>query len=967
MPQLINLHFASEYSFFESPTTIKEYITFAVQNNIDTLVLTDHNYVFGFAEFKKECEKNNIKPIYGIDLDVDNFRLILLAKNIAGFNEILNLSFLLSKKEKISINEINEKNLIIINHPTYGTKDIEKMQNKFKDFYFYEPGNQNSNIFISDNRIVNQEKEDALFFINELREQKLNKFNSYLFNNNPLNIEKKIIDKSNEIASICNVTFNNEENVLPNVYLNVDPNQALLNLIKKGLELHYDKLKFFSKKIIDERIEYEFLIIKKMNVSNYFLIIADLVNWAKNNQIYIGPGRGSVSGSLIAFLLNISTINPLEYNLYFERFLNPDRISMPDIDIDIQDDKREDVINYLKDKYGFNSVAQICTFQRMGAKQSLKDVGRFLNINFSEVNEISKLISGSDSLIDSYKNNTKFRAKIDSSNEYTKLFKLSQQIESLPRQTGTHAAGIVISKKNIIENCPVMNIDGNLVTQFSMEHLEDWNLLKIDLLGLRTLTIIKTIESEIKKTYDKNFSIENIPLNDTKTNSLLTKGKVAGIFQLESSGMTKTIQNVKINNFNDLVDIISLYRPGPLSNIPHYIKNKNHPEEIEYIHPMYNDLIKQTNGIIIYQEQIMEIAKKIANFSFTQADTLRKAISKKNKIEIENLKNLFINNSINNNISKEKSEQIYKQIEKFAEYGFNKSHAVAYATLSYKMAYLKTKFPICFYSVLISLVASMDAVNKYVIEARELKFNIESPSINKISNNILHNKVNTIWLPLTFIKGLGFAAFEKILQEFESNGEFKSFFNFIVRMKKNNINDLIIDALIFSNSLREFANMETLIHNKEKALNYSSVALIKEEGNIKIDWDVLEPKLEFVEQNLEFESKSEIKYLGMIYNAFITSKYELNNGDKLINLKIGIEYIIPVYINNKKEMLNKYKTTSYIIEISDSSTQETIFFNERNKNIFDEIKNNTLGYMKIIKIDKNGKKYLNVIDWKEIK
>lgn len=962
MNKLINLHFASEYSFFESPTNIKEYVEFGYKNNLSHLVLTDHNFVFGFAEFRFWCETYNIKPIYGIDLDIDDFRLILLAKNKKGFDEILHLSYLKSKNLNLSIDLIKDDNLYIINHPSYGSKNIDLISSKFKDFYFYEENNEKSNIFINDNRIIDINKEDALFFINELKENKLDDYKSYLLSSQ-YDIDDKLKMKTIEIALNCNVIFDKKQDLLPEFE---NPNLELRELINKGLIKHKNEIFIFDNDKVNKRIEYEISIIEKMKVANYFLIIADLINWAKNQNISIGPGRGSVSGSLIAFLIGITEVNPLKYNLFFERFLNEERISMPDIDIDIQDNRRDEVIEYLKKKYGYDNLAQICTFQRMGAKQSLKDVGRFLNISFSEINDLSKLILGSDTLHESYDKNIKFKARIDSSDDFTKLFQLATKIESLPRQTGIHAAGIVISKDPIIRTCPIMEVDQNIVTQFSMEYLESWNLLKIDLLGLRTLTIIQTIENEIPKIYGESFTKIEIDLNNEKVNKLLSNGKVAGIFQLESPGMTKTIEKVQINKFNDLVDIISLFRPGPISNIPLYIKNKKNPNEIESISLEYDYVVKQTNGIIIYQEQIMEIVQKVASLSFSQADILRKAISKKNKEDIVLMKKMFLDGANKNKISLNVAEKIYQQIERFAEYGFNKSHAVAYSLLSYKMAYLKTKFPICFYSTIISLTASMESVNKYVKEAKELKFNIESPSINHISKEIKHNKKDTIWLPLTFIKGIGTAALDKLLVEFESNGKFLSFYNFIARAKKVGINDSIIDILIESNALREFGNMNTLIENKDKALNYALAIQYRDNmtNEIMLDFSTPCPVMTIHKQNLKIESQNEIKYLGMIYNAFITSKYE--SIDKLINLKTGIEYKIVLYINKKKEVINKFKKMSYILEISDSTSQEVVFFNEKNKEIFDSIGENQIGMATIIKLDKNGQIYFYINEWKEI-
>lgn len=963
MDKLINLHFASEYSFSESPTNLNEYVNFAKANGITTLALTDHNFVFGFAEFRKLCQMHGIKPIYGIDLDVADFRVILLAKNKAGFDEICQLSYQKSQGQTIHLDMLNDQNLFIINHPTYGTKTPQMLQARFQDFYFYDPNDPKSNIFINDNRIVDLKKEEALFFVNQLGGNPLSEFQSFLFSQD-YQLASHLVQQTIAIANRCNVIFNEKANLLPSVSGN--PNQTLADLVAAGLKARQLLLDLGDARLIQQRIDYELAVISQMAVANYFLIIADLVTWAKTTGIAIGPGRGSVSGSLVAFLLGITEINPLEYNLYFERFLNAERITMPDIDIDIQDDRREEVLHYLKTKYGYHHVAQICTFQRIGAKQALKDAGRFLNVDFVEVNELSKLIPGHEGLKAAYQNNPRFQARIESNETFVKLLDLATKIESLPRQSGIHAAGVILSKDPIIQACPVMAVEQNLVTQFSMEHLEDWSLLKIDLLGLRTLTIIKRIEASVRQLFEPNFDTNRIPLDDAKTNKLLSEAKVAGIFQLESPGMMSTLSKVKINRFLDLVDVISLFRPGPMSNLPKYLKNKAHPELIAQINAAYNQVIQQTNGIIIYQEQIMEIVQRVAGLSFAQADILRKAISKKNWDEINQLQQLFIKGAIANGINQATAQQIYEAIEKFAQYGFNKAHAVAYATLSYKMAYLKTRFPICFYSVIIELTAATETVNRYVNEARSLRFHIESPAVNKLAPTIVHNNRDTIWLPITFIKGIGAAAGQKLVQELQAHGPFRSFFDFICRAKAVHLTDSVVDILIEANALRQFGNIPTLKHNKARAYNYALVALEPgdSDSNWRIDPTVKVPQIEFRPDDLVQTAQYETKYLGMIYNAFITAQYE--GPDKLANLKPGIEFIIAIHINKKRQMVNKFNRMSYILDISDSSGQDVVFFNETNKQLFDQIQPHTIGYAKLLRVVRQGKYHLYLNGWKEI-
>jgi DNA polymerase-3 subunit alpha len=449
-------------------------------------------------------------------------------------------------------------------------------------------------------------------------------------------------------------------------------------------------------------------------------------------------------------------------------------------------------------------------------------------------------------------------------------------------------------------------------------------MLKMDLLGLKTLSTIKMIIKQIELTMETKIEFQNIPLNDNKTNQLLTNGNTVGIFQLESPGMMNTLRRVHVNDFNDLVAIISLFRPGPMSNIPEYTKIKHNQSSITLLSKEYDDVVKPTYGIIIYQEQIMEISQKFAGMSFGKADILRRAIGKKNKFEIQDLKSVFVEGALNKGKPIELIENIYSEIEKFAEYGFNKSHAVAYATLSYKMAYLKAWYPIEFYTAILSSLPGLDTINKYVLEARTMSYLIISPHINDSRSNV-YNKDGQIYLPLIIVKGLGKIASEKIEKERVLFGPFTSFYNFIARAKKIKLGDAIIDILIRSNSLRTFGNMATLNANLIKAKNYADCIIILKNEELILDYDLaLEQDLLIEKKNLTDEMNYEQQYLGAKYNSLVTIDHETKY--RLKNLSTNVEYKIVVLLDKMAEKTSNANGNKFgIVSLSDSSGTEDIF------------------------------------------
>ena len=588
------------------------------------------------------------------------------------------------------------------------------------------------------------------------------------------------------------------------------PEEELTKQAQEGLE---NRMKNFILKknsskthkeiaeIYKDRLDHEINIINSMDYSSYFLIVSDYIKWAKKNSIPVGPGRGSGAGSLVAYCLDITDLDPIEYDLIFERFLNPDRISMPDFDIDFCEEKRDQVFEYLKKRYK-DGVAHIITFGKLKARMVLRDVGRVIGLPYGHVDRICKMVPFDPSrpltLQESIDREPRFKEEVKNNAKVKKLLELSLKLEGLNRNMATHAAGVVIAGDKLAEQFPLYVDHGsNLVlpsTQYDMYSSENAGLVKFDLLGLKTLTVIdKTLKR--LKTKKIDLDISKINQNDEKVFSLLSTGETTGLFQLESAGMREAIKQMKPNKFDDIIALVALYRPGPMSNIPIYNDCKNGLKEPDYIHPILKNILKSTYGIIIYQEQVMQIAQTLAGFTAGEADILRRAMGKKKKAELDKQKERFINGAIKNGITKDVANFVFTKIEPFAQYGFNKSHAAAYAMIAYQTAYLKTYHKEDFIAATMSTeLTNTSKLREFVEELRRLKVEIVRPDINKCFAEFkaLDGK---IYYGLGAIKNVGYEAISNIINEREQNGKFKSFDNFISRVDSKDINKLQLEGL----------------------------------------------------------------------------------------------------------------------------------------------------------------------------
>ena len=777
-------------------------------------------------------------------------------------------------------------------------------------------------------------KEELLKLYSDIPEALENNYNFHLrFNYKP--------KKSKPILpSIANAQSNTPEEELTLQAKKGLENRLKNFILKKNPEKNIDQIKNFY----EDRLSHEINIINSMDYASYFLIVSDYIKWAKKNNIPVGPGRGSGAGSLVAYCLDITDLDPIEFDLIFERFLNPDRISMPDFDIDFCEEKRDQVFEYLKSKYK-DGVAHIITFGKLKARMVLRDVGRVLGLPYGHVDKICKMVPFDPSrpltLQESIDREPRFKEEVRNNSKVKKLLDLSLKLEGLNRNMATHAAGVVIAGNKLSEQFPLyVDYSSNLIlpsTQYDMYSSENAGLVKFDLLGLKTLTVI---DKTIKRLKLKNIKLDisKINQNDDKVYSLLSTGETTGLFQLESAGMRDAIKQMKPNKFDDIIALVALYRPGPMSNIPIYNDCKNGNKEPDYIHPTLKTILKPTYGIIIYQEQVMQIAQTLAGFTAGEADILRRAMGKKKKAELDKQKERFINGALKNGIAKDVANFVFTKIEPFAQYGFNKSHAAAYALIAYQTAYLKTYHKEDFIAATMSTeLTNTSKLREFVEELKRLNIEIIRPSINKsfAEFKAIDGK---LFYGLGAIKSVGFEAISNIVKERETNGKYQTFFDFINRVNAKNVNKLQLEGLVKAGVFDEFDK------DRNKILN-SIPKIIQQIKNINDDKDNHQSSL-FESQDIfqkEFEFlpvkcwkqkellNEEFKALG-----FYLSDHPLNEYESIFN-QLDIVPYDKFYNNDSNEALvagtimsiqekKSVKGTPYgIIKFSDKKGEFELF------------------------------------------
>tara|TARA_B110000003_G_scaffold48806_2_gene47443 strand:+ start:10244 stop:13705 length:3462 start_codon:yes stop_codon:yes gene_type:complete len=738
------------------------------------------------------------------------------------------------------------------------------------------------------------------------------------------------LKNSVSIAYRCNFSFKLGKNYLPNFPIpkNITIDDYLLkeaqNGLKKRLEvLFLDKPMHEQKKIqYEERLNFEVGVINQMGYAGYFLIVADFINWSRENKIPVGPGRGSGAGSVVAYSLGITDLDPLEYNLLFERFLNPDRVSMPDFDIDFCMEGRDKVIGYVKQKYGANSVSQIATFGTMAARAAIGDVGRVLQLSFPFVQEIAKLIPNElgITLQAAIDQEPRIKERIDKEEEVKELFDLAMRLEGLVRNVSMHAGGVLIAPTEISAFSPIYcQPDGEgVISQFDKYDVESVGLVKFDFLGLRTLTIIdmalKNANHILKEDNLTLINLDKIPIYDKATFDLLQKSNTTAVFQLESSGMKDMLKQAKPDCFEDIVALVALYRPGPMDLIPEFCRRKLGQQKVTYPHPATESILKETYGIAVYQEQVMQIAQAVAGYSLGSADLLRRAMGKKDKKEMDDQRENFVSGAIKNNLNKSQANELFDLLEKFAGYGFNKSHAAAYAKIAYQTAYLKAHHTSSFLAASMSAeMNNTDNVHLLFDDCKINKVELLPPDINKSLYKFVPLNKNQILYGLGAIKGTGDSSIDIILEERKNNGLFKSLFDFTLRLDLTKVNRRVIESLVRSGAFDKIepnrssllASVSLAIKMSEQSKNEAGQEGLFGGSDIEaiklVEMDLWEEKNQLLEEKAAlgfYYSGHLFSYYKKIIKSFISTK--------LIELKPRQEsYLIAGIVSSVK-----YRQTS---------------------------------------------------------
>ncbi len=992
MKDYASLYMQSEYSLLSSMLSLDKLSTSLDTYNYKAYAITD-NSMHGAFKFYNLCLKLNIKPLIGLRLTIynENFSnmVLLYAKDMDGYKNLLRISSMkeINKEEvtkdylnkhsrgllciiPVFENELNiyyqNKEYHVINEKIKEYKEIYSdlyfgisLQNEYEKNnadYFIDLGLENNikslainrscyfsdddieayrilkmidmNVKIDENNDVLNEKEKELAFLN--KEELELRFSKYPY----------LLKNCNEIVDKCNLVLDYRGYYFPKAI--IDPKYSakeyLKNLSLKGLKKRFDNYiktdsRYNDNKlaiIYKNRLDYELSIIDKMGFNDYFLIVYDYVKYAKTHDIMVGPGRGSAGGSLVSYCLGITDVDPIAYDLLFERFLNPDRIGMPDIDVDFEDDLRDQLIRYLGEHYGKNKVAHITTFGTFKAKLAIRDVSRILNLSDIKLNELTKYISPRLSLDESINNSDMLANMILGDEDINKVVRIAKKIEGLPKNYSTHAAGIIMADTDLCDYTALQEgIDGLYQTQYEAEDLEKIGLVKMDVLGLRNLSIIKNVLHILKNKENIDLDLKNIPINDSLTYKELASGNTLGIFQLEGSGVTNVLKNLQVSSIEDIIAATALYRPGPMEMIPSFIRRKLKKENVTYLDPSMKPALEKTYGIIVYQEQIMQIASAFGGYSLGEADILRRAVSKKKAKVIEEERNKFVDKAIKLGHDKKQADKVYDYIEKFASYGFNRSHAVAYAIIAYQMSYLKSHYYKAFVCSLMSnCLGSINNLKNYISEARTKNVNVLSPSINKSALEFVYDKEG-IYYSLLGINNLGASIASDLIEE-RNKGQFLSYNDFLVRTK-NIINKKIFTYLVYSGALDEFVSKDLtrkymIDHYEEdvKALDYISLLNIK----VSSSNDEVE-EYNFVEMS---ENEKEALGFNLKYNLFIKyndikNKYHINIFSTMIDEQE--QYSIFLLKRFREIRTKNNKLMAFLtVEDESSSTMDAVLFSD---------------------------------------
>lgn len=882
----VHLHTRSCYTLLESTLRTEQIAARAAEYGYQSACLTDRGVLYGVPSFVAACRKHGVHPVVGMEVICAyhdaQVPFLLLAKDNQGYQNLIRLSSLIcSRKEAVTYEELirfcSHCFLIVYGEGGWMDSDLVSQDGEavFRKLNIMKEEFPSFDVALSYQDALLWKDRNALLkricraagirtcalskicYLNEndcndyriisgirtgrtLQDSSLPliKGRHYL---SPAEMaalyEPDDLQRTDEIASECRADFELEKTGLP-VYQsknNVPAEEYLPALCRAGLKKRLNGV--FDERYMD-RLSYELGVIAKMHFENYFLIVYDFIRHARSKGIYIGPGRGSAAGSLVAYCLGITQIDPLKYDLLFERFLNPERISMPDIDTDIPDDRRQEVIDYVAEKYGYDHVANIVTFGTLGARQVIRDVGKVTGVMQRDIDMITRLIGSAAgmTLEKAYSSNQRLRQVVEASESCKILFETAKRLEGLPRHTSTHAAGIVMSEKPLEDIVPTVRMNEGLRTvQYTMEYLEDKGLIKMDFLGLRNLTIIDEIVQMIRKD-EPDFDIMKIPLDDSDVYRLFENADTTGVFQFESEGMKNLLRRMKPKNYEDMTAALALFRPASADSIPAYIANKQNPDAIVYPLAELEPVLRSTYGVMIYQEQAMLTAEIAAGFSLGRADVLRKAMSKKKEDQINNLRSEFMTGCAKNGVAKETAEKLFDLVSRFGGYGFNRSHAVAYGLVAYQTAYVKTHWPLYFYIALLnSVIGDENRSSLYVDECRRRNIRVQNPDVNRSSIRAVTDGQN-ILLPLSAVKSVGLHAGNIIIAERETGGLYRDFYDFTARMLIHKVGRQVISQLIDAGALDCFSmGRATMKNGLDEAISYGELIQVSDGSQISID------------------------------------------------------------------------------------------------------------------------------------
>ena len=887
--EFVHLHCHSEYSVENSLIRIPKLVEKAKELGMSAIALTDNANLFAAVKLYKEAKGAGIKPIFGAELvlkgEEQNTSLLLLCQNHEGYlnlSELISLSYLQGQTiDSVSITaeqlQAHHQGLILIalpvrsdvaqhlinNQITKATQQAQAWQAVFGD-RFYLGVQRTSRTYderhlhlcielgltldiplVATNDVEFLQKQDFDAhearicisqggLLDDARREKRYHAEQYLKSGKEMETLfsdlPELIINSTEIAKRCNVHFElYKKNYLPDFPIPEGLNiaQFLTQESQAGLDSRLQGLEV-DRQVYDDRLAFELSVIIQMDFPGYFLIVADFISWSKDNGIPVGPGRGSGAGSLVAYVLGITNVDPIKHELLFERFLNPERVSMPDFDIDFCTDRRDEVIEYVSKKYGAEKVSQIITYGTMAAKGVVRDVGRVLGHPYGFSDRISKSIPNDLKINlsralgyfkegESQENKDKWyseelKGRYDSEESVTTLIDLSLELEGLVRNVGTHAGGVLIAPSKISDFCPIYkgpNETDGVVSQFDMKDVEAMGLVKFDFLGLSNLTVIdKTVKLVFAKGLsDELIDLDALSLDDKGVYELLQRCDTTGIFQLESDGMRGYLKKLQADSFEDIVAMLALYRPGPLGAgmVDDYIGVKHGTQKVKYPHPMLEEILKPTNGVFLYQEQVMKSAQVMAGYSLGGADLLRRAMGKKIAAEMDAQRDVFVKGAAEHDIDVEKANEIFDLIDKFSGYGFNKSHSVAYAYVSYQTAWLKAHYPAAFMaSVLSGMMDDTDRIAFTVNEVQSMGLIVDGPSVNESYHEFSILDEKTITYGLGAIKGVGEALVETLVAERKANGNYQDLFDFCARIERRSLNKRAVEALIYSGALDGF-------------------------------------------------------------------------------------------------------------------------------------------------------------------